>query len=267
MVRQFEHALSYWRAEVGDWSFALPRRGEAAVKATFTTARDLPCARAEIDLTNFAHRLSGAIAAGDQVRWWWGYLDAPAYEVEIFSGYVVAVTEAKRMVIEARDRMVDVYQARRAQSFYKETADAILAWFLSQAGVEAALHKPGLTLPHFIAPTWHAGDVAGALNHEIARRTGADVSDWPHFIDSEGVFRWGPYSTTKQPDAAKPEFWTRLNVVSQLPAVGGRSRMVTFAVPECRHSMDIWVDGEKRRCEAVTYKQRANRLRMEVTYS
>ncbi len=275
--RSFEYAHAVWEGQIG--RFIFKRRSP---KVTVFTGRHLPAARAVIDLTNFRRDLEGEINRDEPVIWRWGYLDPPVYMETIFEGYVVEITSARRMIVEARDKMWEAWRAPRTQAFRHEEAGAILEWFVAEAGLPARIHKPGVILPHFVAEGLNASDVAVRLNETLAKREGIDTSDWAHFIDHDGIFCWGPYpDISYQPYTedfyrrddnpryrldVPPIFARSENIVRLLPDRDGLSCMETFAVPECRHSMDILIDGEFYRTEQVIYRQEANQLRMEVAY-
>jgi len=260
-----------YEGRIGSYRFLSPSQGNVAPSVTITASRNQPADRAVIDLTNFRRELSGKIKKGDEVEWWWNYLK-PAAEVKIFSGYVVSVTEARVLKVEARDKMFNVLKDRRSQTFYNEEPARILSWFLNQAGVSGDLYEAGFNLPHFSAREQNASDVAHALNLAIKRHRGTDTRDWAHFINQEGQFVWGPFDThSRNAVRFKYAFREGEDVLEYRPAVNELGRMLTMAKPAVRHSQLVNIiegDGTQytARTEAVTYIQRARKMRMEVQF-
>jgi len=271
--RDWTYTQLVWQGRVGDFQFSMPAKGQIAPAVTITTGRWQPSARAVINLTNFRHQLTGKIEIGDPVSWSWNYVTYPRAEVEIFSGYVASVTDAERLVVEARDRMRPVLDVRRTVSFNRERPGNILEWFLAEAGVRGRVYHPEVILPHFAARNLNASEAAEHLNAEISRQTGLDTSDWDHFLDQAGRFVWGPFKGYSQNEIIfKYLFKEGGNADRIWPARGGRlGRLIARPVPAVRHSMlaDIELPGQEQiqaRMETVIFRQEARNMEMEMTW-
>ena len=257
---------------IGSLSFSTPYRGLIAPSARVIKKRQIPSARAEIDITNFARELDGKIAQGDKVSLFWNYITNPTAQVEIFNGEVVNISKGLTTMVEARDQMWPVIKDRQTEYFRDEKPEAILRWFCDRAGVKHDIYETDIKLPSFPARNLNACEVADKLCQDIQRYDGTDTSDWAHFLDDDGQFVWGPFEAHKRPwQSSIPLVRVGEDVITFEPPQGGYGRLSMFPRLTVQQSrlLDIkQADGTqiRVRVEEVIYRQESRRMRMDLTF-
>ncbi len=263
-----------WYGSIGSLSFDVLMTDKTVPFLKIQSGRNQPSALAEIHITNFGRQLDGRVKKGDPFSWNWMYKTLPTADINIFRGYVTRVKDGRLIKIEARDMMHELIkpEARRTVSFNHAKPKEILNYFLIEAGFSGKLYDPDIILPHFAADNINISDAVRILERQLTKHAGMDCSDFAHFIDGDGVFRWGPFEEYSWHEVRFPQLFREgENALSYDPAINGPGEIVALPAPEVRHSTLINVapeegDQVKARVESMTLTQRGSAMRQRFQF-
>ena len=263
-----------WYGSVGPLAFDVLMTDKTVPHLKIQSGRKQPSAMAEIHITNFSRQLDGRVRKGDPVSWNWMYKTNPTADINIFKGFVTRVEDGRLIKIEARDMMHELIkpEARQTVSFNHAKPKEILNYFLVEAGFTGKLYDPDVILPHFAADDIHISDAVRILERQLTKHTGMDTSDFAHFVDGDGVFRWGPFEEYSWHRAIFPQLFREgENALYYRPAENGPGEIEALPAPEVRHSTLINVAPEEgdqiaARTENMVLTQTGSSMRMKFQF-